>query len=107
MAELTSSSERSLGDDASATGTVQLEHLGKVETGADDRTDDRDPLEDGLEHRQRELVVRRQSDQDEASVAAQRVERLAQRLGVGGGHDRDVHASERLELGRRRARSPR
>jgi hypothetical protein len=41
-----------------------LEDLAQVGAGADDRADNRDAVEDGFEDRDRDVVGRRQGDED-------------------------------------------
>ena len=76
---------------------MQLEDLAQVGSGADDRADDRDPVEDGLEDRQRDLVVRRQGDEDERAAAAQGAVRLLERRRRHGERDRLVGTAELLD----------
>ena len=66
----------------SAAGGMQLEDLGQVAAGANNRTDDGDAVEHGLEDRQLDLVVRREADEHEAASALQAAVRLLDRGGV-------------------------
>jgi hypothetical protein len=61
---------------------VQPEHLGEVRAGADDRADDGDAVEYGLEDRQLDVVVGGQGDEDKRAATAQRAVRLLERFGA-------------------------
>jgi hypothetical protein len=48
---------------------VQLEDLPQVRAGADDRADDGDPVQHGLEDRQADLVLRRERGETASAIA--------------------------------------
>jgi hypothetical protein len=86
-----------LARDVGAARRVELEHFAQLRPGADDRADDRDAVEHGLEDRQRHLVVRRQGDEHERAAATQRGERLLERARRYRQRDRLIGAAEGLD----------
>ena len=86
-----------LADHLGLAGGVQLEHLAQVRAGADDRADDRDPVQHGLEDRQRDVVVGRQRDEHERAAPAQRAVGLLERPRRHRERDRLVGTAERLD----------
>ena len=94
---LTSSSLPGLPDHPGAALSVDRVDLGEVLAGADDGPADRDAVQHRLEDRQLDEVVRRQRDEDQRAAAAQRVERLLERLRRDGHGDRRVRSAERLD----------
>lgn len=75
---------------------MEIECLGELDAGADERTDHLDALEDSLEDRQVHDVVGRQANQDKCAVSLQAREGLFARLWGGGKHDRGIGTTERL-----------
>lgn len=59
-----------LADHPGAPLGVQPEHLIEVGAVAHDRAEDRDSVEDGLEDRQLDCVIRGQGDEDQLAAAA-------------------------------------
>src|SRR6266545_2744322 len=74
-----------------------LEALGQVGAGTDDRADDGDAVEHGLEDGQPHVVVRRQRDEDERATAAQGPVRLLERLRRDGDRDCGIGTAELLD----------
>src|SRR6266540_4183649 len=86
-----------LADHPGASQRVELEDLGQVGAGTDDRADDGDAVEHGLEDGQPHVVVRRQRDEDERATAAQGPVRLLERLRRDGDRDCGIGTAELLD----------
>ncbi len=80
---------------------MQPEHLSEVVAGADDRPDDGDALQDGVEDRDSHGAVRRQRDADQPPTAPQGTECLLERTGRGRERDSDVRPTKLGDLLRR------
>jgi hypothetical protein len=72
---------------------VQFEHLAQVLASADDRADNRDPVQNGLKDRERDLVVGRQRDEHERPTPPQRGIGLLKRSRGHGQGDRLVNST--------------
>ena len=90
-----------LADHLRPAGGVELEDLAEILPRADDRADDGDPVQHGLEDRQGDLVVGRQRDEDERATATEGSVGLLERLRGHRQGDRLVGAAELLDRGDR------
>ncbi len=73
---------------------MQLEHLGEVLTGADDRTDDLRAVQDGVEDRDLQLSLRRERHQNECAAPPQRAVGGRERLVAHGQRDGRVGTAQ-------------
>ena len=80
---------------------MQGEHLRQVGPGADDRADDRCPVQHGVEHRDGQRPFRRQRHQHKPATAAQATVVGFEGLGVDRQADGHVRAAVRLQHRRR------